>query len=86
MYNPNLAASVMDFAPGVWLNPLLDSGNGYEAVCSESAFSSAVFDGREFPHISKINDPPISLAEVERSEYQGVWNDSDYAEFSGLWN
>ena len=40
----------------------------------------------EFLNISKIEDPPISFADVERSQYQDVWNDSVYAEFSGLWN
>ena len=25
----DLAANAMDFAPGIWLNPLLDSGNGF---------------------------------------------------------
>ena len=39
----------------------------------------------EFPHISKIEDPPISFADVERQQYQDVWNDSGYTEFSGLW-
>ena len=75
----------MDFAPGVWLDPLLDSGNGSGAVCSESAFASADFDCSEFPHISKIEDPPISFAGVECSQYRNVWNDSDFAEFSGMW-
>ena len=28
----------------------------------------------------------MSFADVERSQYQDVWNNSDHAEFSGLWN
>ena len=42
LYNPylvgavndieGLAASAMDFAHGMWLDPLLDSGNGFVAV------------------------------------------------------
>ena len=81
-----LAASAMDFAPGMWLNPLLDSGNGVGAVIPESVFATADVDCSEFLHIVKIQDPPMSFADVERSQYQNVWNDSDYAEFSGLWN
>ena len=81
-----LAASAMDFAPGMWLNPLLDSGNGFGAVISESAFAAAGVDCSKFPHVSKIEDPPTNSADVERSQYQDVWNDSDYAEFSGLWS
>ena len=82
-----LAASAMDFAPGLWLNPLSDSGNGFGAVISErSAFAAANVDCSEFPHTSKIEDPPISFGDVERLQYQDVWNVSDYAEFSGLWN
>ena len=53
-------------------------------MCSESAFASADSDDRDFPHISKIEDPPISFADIGRSQYHDVWNDSDYAEFSGL--
>ena len=44
LYNPlllgvvndseDLAASTMDFAPGMWLNPLPDSGNGFGVVIS----------------------------------------------------
>ena len=96
LYNPlllgavnnteGLAASAMDFVPGVWLNPLLDSGNGFGALMSESAFAAADVDCSEFPHISEIEDPPISVADVELSLYQDVWNNFDYAEFSGLWN
>ena len=96
LYNPlllgavndseNLAASAMDFAPGIWLNPLPDSGNDFGAVISESAFAAAGVGCNKFPHVSKIEDPPMSFADVERSQYQDVWNDSDYAEFSGLWN
>ena len=50
LYNPlllgavnnseDLAASAMDFAPGVWLSPLPDSGNGFGTVISESAFAA----------------------------------------------
>ena len=47
---------------------------------------SADFDCSEFSHISKIEYPPISFAGVERSQYQDVWNDSDDADFSSLWN
>ena len=96
LYNPlllgavndteDLAASAMDSACGMWLNPLLDSGIGFKAVKSESEFAAADVDCSEFPHICKIEDPPTSFADVERSYYQGIWNDSDYAGFSGLWN
>ena len=54
------------------------------AVISEIAFMAAGFDCSEFPHINKIEDPPISFADVKRPQYQEVWNDSDYAEFSSL--
>ena len=64
LYNPlllgavkdteDLTASAMDFAPGMGLNPLLDSWNGFGAVISESAFGVADFECSEFPHISKI--------------------------------
>jgi len=57
----DLTLSGMDFVPDVWLNPLLDSGDGFGAECSESAFASADSDGREFPHINKRGDSPISL-------------------------
>ena len=76
----------MDLAPGVWLNPLLDSGNGFGVVISESAFAAADVGCSEFSHISKIEGSLISFADVVRSQYQDVWNDSDYAEFRGLWN
>ena len=53
LYNPlllgavndteDLATSTIHFAPGnMWLNPLLDSGNGYGAVVSERAFAAAM--------------------------------------------
>ena len=55
LYNPlllgaisdfeDLAASAMDFAPGMWLNPLPDSGNGFGAVNYESAFAAAGVGG-----------------------------------------
>lgn len=51
----------MDFAPGVWLDPLLDSRNGFGAVCSEGVFVSVVSGCSEFPHINKIEDLPSSL-------------------------
>ena len=35
----------------------------------------------KFPHVSKIEDPLMSFADVDRSQYQDVWNDSDYAVF-----
>ena len=82
----DLAASAMDFALSMWLNPLLDSGNGCGAVISEGAFAAAGVGCSKFPHVSKIEDPPMSFADVERSQYQDVWDDSDYSEFSGLWN
>ena len=53
----------------MWLNPLLDSGNGFEAVLSESAFAAADFDCSEFPYFSKMRDPPISF---RHSQYQDV--------------
>ena len=63
LYNPlllgavddteDLAASAMDFSPGMWLNPLLGSGNGFEAVIPENAFVAAGCDRSEFSHISK---------------------------------
>ena len=68
------------------MNPLPDSGNGVGAVISESAFAAAGVGCSKFSHISKIEDLPMSFADVERSQYQDVWNDSDCAEFSGLWN
>ena len=96
LYNPlllgavnnseDLAASAMDFSLGMWLNPLPDSVNGFGAVISESAFAAAGVGCSKFPHVSKVEDPPMSFADVERSQYQDVWNDPDYAKFSGLWN
>ena len=77
----DLVASAMDFAPGVWLNPQLDPGNGLK-----SAFTGADSDGRAFPHTSNMEDSPISFEDVERSRYQDVWNESDYAGLSGLSN
>ena len=82
----DLAASAIDFVPGMWLDPLFDSRNDFGTVVFESAFISADFDSGEFPHIYKVEDPTNSLADVERSHYQDVWNDSDRAEFSSLWN
>ena len=37
-------------------------------------------------HINKMDGPPTSVADFERLHYQDVWNDSNDAEFSGLWN
>ena len=82
----DLAASAMDFAPGMWLNPLPDSGNSFGAVISESAFAPGDVGCNKLSRVSKIEDPPMSFADAKRSQYQDVWNDSDYAEFSGLWN
>ena len=94
LYNPLLLGAVndtedlvrnaMDFSPGMWLNPVPDSGSVSGAVICESAFATADFDCSEFPRVSWIEDSPMRLADVRRSQYQGVWNDSDYAEFSGL--
>ena len=50
----DLAASVMDFAPGMWLNLLLDSGNGFGSVICESAFAAADVGCSKFPHISLV--------------------------------
>ena len=96
LYNPlllgavsnseDLAASAMDLSPGMWLNPLPGSGNSFGAMTSDSAFVAADIGCSELPHVSKIEDPPMSFADVERSQYQDVWSDSDYGEFSGLWN
>ena len=44
----DLATSAMDFPPGMWLNPLPDSGNVFGAEISESAFATADFDCGEF--------------------------------------
>ena len=68
------------------MNTLLDSGNGFRAVVSESAFATANFDCSEFPRVSEREDRPISFASVEHSKYLDVWKDYDCAEFSGLWN
>ena len=68
------------------VEPAADSGNDFGAVTSELAFAATHVGCSEFPHISKIEDPSISFADVERSQYQDVWNVSDDAEFSGLWN
>ena len=63
-----LAGSAMEFSPSMWLNPLSDSGNSFGAVISESAFAAADFECNEFSYIAKIEDPPISSADVERSQ------------------
>ena len=82
LYNPlllgavndseDLAASAMDFAPGMWLSLLRDSGNGFGAVISESAFAAADVGCSKFSRVSKIEDPLMSFAGVERSQYQDV--------------
>ena len=36
-----LVASAMEFAPGMWLDQLLDSGNIFAAVIPESTFATA---------------------------------------------
>ena len=83
----DLAASAMDLHPVcMWLNPLPGSGNDFGVVISESAFAAADVGCSEFPRISNIEDPPIGFADVERSQYQDVWNDSDYAKSNDLWN
>ena len=62
----------------MWLNPLPDSGNGFGAVISDSAFAAAGVGCNEFPHISKIEDAPISFADLEHLQYQDVSNYSNY--------
>ena len=52
----------------MWLDPLPDSGNGFRAVVSESAFATGDVGCSKFPHVSKIEDPPKSFADVERSQ------------------
>ena len=41
-------------------------------MISESPFATADFDCSEFLRVSKKEDPPISFADVERSQYQDV--------------
>ena len=41
-------------------------------VLSESAFAAVDVGCSEFPHVSKIEDPPMSFADVEHSQYQDV--------------
>lgn len=78
-----LAASGMDFAHEVWLDPLLDSEFG--VVWPHSAFLSPYSEGSGFPHIN-VEDVLNSLADAERSHYQCVSNDSAYTKFSSLWD
>ena len=83
LYNPlllgavndteGLAASAMDFAHGMWLDPLLDSGDGFVAVVSESVFAAADFDCSEFPHISKVEDLPTGFAECQAFAVPGCF-------------
>ena len=68
----------MEFSPGMWLDPLLDSGSGFGAMVSENAFASADFYCREFPHHRNKEDPPIGFADVERSPYQGFWTSAAF--------
>lgn len=52
----DLAERTIGFAPGVWLNLLLGSGNGFGAVSSESAYASADSNYyKVFPHVSKMS-------------------------------
>lgn len=44
----------VNFLPGLWVDPLLESGIGFGVVCPESGFAGAVSYG------SKIEDLPIS--------------------------
>ena len=74
----------MGFAPGMWFERMFDSGNGFGEIISGSVFESADFDRSELPDIRDIEDPPLKLAGVERSQYQDVSNDSDFIEFSSL--
>ena len=79
LYNPlllgvvndseDLAASAIDFAPGMWLNPRPKSGNIFGAVISECAFAAVDIGCSKFPHVSKIEDPPMSFSDIERSQY-----------------
>ena len=97
LYNPlplgtvsdteDLVASAVELKPMVCLGPPLESGDDFGAVCSESAFASADFNSSEFLHVTKIEDPPISFADVERLHYQRIWNFfSNYTDFRGLWD
>lgn len=62
----DLDASGMDFAPVLWLDPLLKSGNVFEAMCPESAYASADSDVSDL-YVSKVEDTPISFTDVDRS-------------------
>ena len=44
----DLAASAIDFTPAMWLIPLLDCGNEFGAVISESVFAAADISCNEF--------------------------------------
>ena len=68
----DLAASAMHFVPGMWLNPLLDSGNGFWAVNFATAFAAADVGCREFPHVSKIGDPSIRFEDVDVSSNRSL--------------
>ena len=54
----------------MWLDPLPDSGNGFGAVNSESAFAAADVGCSKLTRVSKIEDPPAGVTDVERSQYQ----------------
>ena len=56
-----LPTSAIDYAPGMWLNPLPDSGSSFGAVIFESSFAAADVGCSEFSHVSKIEYPPMSL-------------------------
>ena len=87
LYNPlllgavndseDLAVSAMDFATSMGLNPLPDSGNGFEAVISKSAFAAADVDCSKFPHVSKIEDPPMSFADAVAGKWVRNWKTDD---------
>lgn len=54
------AATALEFAPGVWLDPLLESDNGFRTMFSESAFAGADSDS-EFLHYCKIKYLRLAL-------------------------
>ena len=83
-HTEGLTACAMDLKPGVWLDLLPDPGDGFWAVCSESALVSADFNCSELPDVSKVEDFFISFADVRRSQHKKIWNDFDYTEFRGL--
>lgn len=66
LYNALMLGAVND------VDDLAASDMDVGAVCSKSAVAYADSDGRELPHISKTDDPPISYTDVERSQYHSV--------------